>query len=214
MNWPLLVVIIVSAFIGYLLGSINTSLLVGKVFFKTDIREHGSGNAGATNTLRVLGKGSAIAVLIGDFLKGIIACLIGRYLFGELIAGNGVYLGQYIAGFFAVIGHNWPVFFGFKGGKGVMTTFAVILVFSPLAALVCLVVFIIIVAITRYVSLGSMLAATLFIIIAIILNEPLPLILIGGTLVALIIIRHSENIKRLVSGNEKKISFNTNKGKE
>lgn len=209
-----IVVVLLSAIIGYLLGSINTSLLLGRLFFKTDIREHGSGNAGATNTLRILGKGAAVAVLAGDFLKGILACLLGRYLFGELNPGSGAYLGEYIAGFFAVIGHNWPIFFGFKGGKGVMTSFAVILMFSPLAALICLVAFIIIVAISRYVSLGSILAALLFIIIAIVLKEPLLLILIGSALVALIIIRHIENIKRLFAANEKKLSFKNEQGKE
>ena len=208
------IVAILSAIIGYLLGSVNTSLLVGKIFYKTDIRKHGSGNAGATNTLRILGKGAAIAVLVGDFLKGIIACLIGRYLLGELTSGSGVYLGLYIAGFFAVIGHNWPIFFGFKGGKGVITSFAVILMFSPLTALICLAAFVLIVAVTRYVSLGSMLAAMLFISISIIIKEPLPLILVGSALVGLIIIRHGENIKRLINGSEKKLSFNNKQRKE
>lgn len=202
-----IMVIALSSLMGYLLGSVNTSLLVGKILYKTDVREHGSGNAGATNTLRTLGKGAAVAVVAGDFLKGVLACLIGRSVFGEMNPASGIYLGEYLAGFFAVIGHNWPIFFGFKGGKGVMTSFAVILMFSPTAALLCLAAFIIIVAITRYVSLGSMVCAVLFLIIAILIHEPLPMILTGAALAALIIIRHSSNIKRLINGSEKKLSF-------
>lgn len=208
------IVVLVSSLIGYILGSINTSLLIGKAFYKVDVRESGSGNAGATNTLRTLGKGAAIAVLIGDFLKGVIACLICRYVFGEINPGSGVHLGEYMAGLFVVIGHNWPVFFGFKGGKGVMTSFAVLLMFSPIAALICLIAFIIIVAISRYVSLGSMVGAVLFLVIIVILGEPLPLILIGAVLVALILLRHRDNIKRLISGNEKKLNFNKQQGEE
>ena len=202
-----IIVIAFSSVIGYLLGSVNTSIIISKVFYKTDVREYGSGNAGATNTLRTFGKAAAIAVAAGDFLKGVLACLIGRYVFGEINPGNGVFLGEYFAGLFAVIGHNWPVYFNFKGGKGVMTSFAVILMFSPTAALICLGAFILIVAVTRYVSLGSMLSAILFLILAVIFNEPLPMLLIGTVLVALIIIRHSSNIKRLLAGNEKKLTF-------
>ncbi len=197
--------IILAALAGYLLGSINTSLLVGKLFYKTDVREHGSGNAGATNTLRTLGKGPALLVVVGDLLKGIIACLIGRYLAGELIPG--VYAGEYLAGMAAVLGHNWPIYFGFKGGKGVMTSFAVVLMFSPIAALLCLVGFIIIVAFTRYVSLGSMVCALLFPIMAFIFDEPLLMVLVGTFLALLIVLRHSPNIQRLLAGNEKKLSF-------
>ncbi|MCX7773748.1 MAG: glycerol-3-phosphate 1-O-acyltransferase PlsY [Clostridia bacterium] len=197
--------IILSAVIGYLLGSINTSLVVGKLFYRTDVRDHGSGNAGATNTLRTLGKGAAIAVVVGDLLKGIIACLIGRYLAGELMPG--VYAGEYLAGMFAVLGHNWPIYFGFKGGKGVMTSFAVVLMFSPLAALLCLAGFVIIVAITKYVSLGSIVCAVLFPIIALVLGEPLMLVLVGAFLALLIVVRHMANIQRLLNGTEKKLSF-------
>lgn len=204
---PEIIVIVFSSIIGYLLGSVNTSIIIGKIVYKTDVREHGSGNAGATNVLRTFGKAAAIAVIAGDFLKGVLACLIGRYVFGEVDPGTGIFLGEYFAGFFAVIGHNWPAYFGFKGGKGVMTSFAVILMFSPVEALICLGAFIVIVAITRYVSLGSMLSAVLFLILAFILNEPLPMLLIGAAMVALIIIRHSANIKRLIAGNEKKLSF-------
>lgn len=202
-----IIVIIFSSLIGYLIGSVNTSIIIGKLLYKADVRDYGSGNAGATNALRAFGKGAALAVIVGDLLKGILACLIGRYVFGEINPGSGIFLGEYFAGFFAVIGHNWPVYFGFKGGKGVATSFAVILMFSPVAALICLGAFIVIVAITRYVSLGSMIAAIMFLVLAFIFKEPLPMLLIGTAMVALIIIRHSANIKRLIAGNEKKINF-------
>ncbi|MGI6622193.1 MAG: glycerol-3-phosphate 1-O-acyltransferase PlsY [Clostridiaceae bacterium] len=209
----MIAVIIFSSVIGYLIGSVNTSIIVGKLLYKVDVREHGSGNAGATNALRTLGKGAAAYVVIGDFIKGILACLIGRFVFGEINPGEGIFIGEYLAGFFAVVGHNWPAYFGFKGGKGVMTSFAVAMMFSPIAALICLGGFIIIVAITRYVSLGSMVCAAIFPIAALILNEPLFMVLTGAALAVLIIWRHKANIERLISGNETKLSFKTHKEK-
>jgi glycerol-3-phosphate acyltransferase PlsY len=197
--------IILSAVAGYLLGSVNTSLVLGKLFYKKDVRQYGSGNAGATNTLRTLGKTAAIMVVVGDFLKGILACLIGKWLAGE--TSDGVYGGMYVAGIMAVIGHNWPLYFGFKGGKGVMTAFAAVLMFSPLAALICLLSFVLVVAITRYVSLGSIIGGAAFPLVAWILGEQLFLILTGVLLALLIIFRHSSNISRLLNGNEKKLSF-------
>lgn len=193
--------IILSAVAGYLLGSVNTSLVLGKLFYKKDVRQYGSGNAGATNTLRTLGKTAAIMVVVGDFLKGILACLIGKWLAGE--TSDGVYGGMYVAGIMAVIGHNWPLYFGFKGGKGVMTAFAAVLMFSPLAALICLLSFVLVVAITRYVSLGSIIGGAAFPLVAWILGEQLFLILTGVLLALLIIFRHSSNISRLLDGNEK-----------
>jgi len=197
--------IILSAVAGYLLGSVNTSLVLGKLFYKKDVRQYGSGNAGATNTLRTLGKTAAIMVVVGDFLKGILACLIGKWLAGE--TSDGVYGGMYVAGIMAVIGHNWPLYFGFKGGKGVMTAFAAVLMFSPLAALICLLSFVLVVAITRYVSLGSIIGGAAFPLVTWILGEQLFLILTGVLLALLIIFRHSSNISRLLDGNEKKLSF-------
>lgn len=197
--------IILSALIGYLLGSVNTSLVIGKLFYKKDVRQYGSGNAGATNTLRTLGKTAALMVVIGDSLKGILACLIGRWLAGG--ASAGVYAGEYAAGVMAVVGHNWPLYFGFRGGKGVMTAFAVVLMLSPIAALISLLAFIAVVAVTRYVSLGSMTGAAAFPLVAWLMGEPLFLVLTGALLAVLIVCRHSSNIRRLVEGNEKKLSF-------
>lgn len=192
------------AVIGYLLGSLNTSIIVGKIY-KIDVREHGSGNAGATNTLRVLGKLPALLVVLGDIFKGVIACIIGRYLGGE--SSPGVYAGEYLGGLFAVLGHNWPVYFGFKGGKGVATSFAVALMFSPAAAGICLLCFIVIVALTRYVSLGSIISGVAFPIAAILLKEPALLVGTGAVLGLLIVLRHVSNIRRLLAGQEKKLNF-------
>jgi len=197
--------LVLSAVIGYLLGSVNTSLVVGKLIYNTDVRQYGSGNAGATNTLRTLGKTAALLVVIGDSLKGILACLMGRWLAGETSAG--VYAGEYLAGIMAVIGHNWPLYFGFRGGKGVMTAFAVALMLSPMAALICLLLFIVTVAITRYVSLGSMIGGAAFPAVAWLTDGNPYLVLTGVLLAVLIIFRHASNIKRLVDGNEKKLSF-------
>lgn len=201
----MILMLVVSAIIGYLLGSVNASLVVGKVFFKKDVRQYGSGNAGTTNTLRTLGKGAAAAVLAGDLLKGVLAVLAGYLLAGETTPGE--YAGGYVAGFFSIVGHNWPIYFGFRGGKGVLTSFAVVLMFSPLAALICLAGFILIVSLTKYVSLSSMVCALLFPLAAWLFGEPLSMILAGVLLALLIVMRHKENIKRLMTGSEKKLSF-------
>ena len=188
--------VLISAVAGYLLGSINTSLVVGK-FYGTDVRKHGSGNAGATNTLRTLGKTAALFVLIGDILKGILACLIGLMVFGRT--------GEIIAGSLAIIGHNWPLYFGFRGGKGVLTSFSVLLVIDYKIALLVLLAFIIVTLATRYVSLSSISAAVALPILAIILKRDLGLIVFYALLGLLVIIRHRSNNERLLKGTEPKI---------
>ena len=190
---------------GYLLGSLNGSLVIGKLFYKKDVREYGSGNAGATNTLRSLGAKAAAAVSIVDILKGILACIIGQLVVGYI--ENHGYVGMYVAGFAAVLGHNWPVFFGFKGGKGVLTTFSVILYISPFPALICLGVFIIVVALTGYVSLGSIIASVCWPVVSIFFDMPVILRITGILMVVLIVARHKDNIVRLINHSEKKISF-------
>lgn len=197
--------IALSIIIGYLFGSLNGSLIIGKFFYKKDVRKHGSGNAGTTNTLRTLGKGAAIAVIVIDIIKGIFACVIGKLLVGDI--DNFGYLGMYIAGLAAILGHNWPIFFRFKGGKGVLTTFTVMLYISPVPALICLLIFIIVVTLTRYVSLGSIIAAAFWPVISFVFNLPLTLIILGAFMVVLIIIRHKENIVRLINRTEKKLNF-------
>ena len=200
--------LILSAIIGYILGSLNASLIIGKVFYKKDIRELGSGNAGATNTLRTLGKGAAAAVFAIDFAKGILACTLGYIIVGYI--ENYGWAGMYLAGFAAVVGHNWPVFYGFKGGKGVLTTFAVILYISPVPALICLGVFIVMAALTKYVSLSSIIAALCWPVVSFFFDVPALVLVVAVFMVMLIIFRHKDNIIRLFHGTEKRLSIKKN----
>ncbi len=198
-----IIFLLVTAIVGYLLGSLNSSVIVSKAYGK-DIRQHGSGNAGTTNTLRVLGKFAALLVLIGDMLKGILACIIGYFIMKY--AGFSSEVGLILSGIFAVVGHNWPVYFGFRGGKGVLTTFAVVLCMDWRMALICLGLFIILVAITKYVSLGSIVVATIFAILGIPFGKSLVFIVLSWCLALMIILRHRANIVRLLNGNENKIT--------
>ena len=195
--------------LGYLLGSLNTAVIVGKIYGK-DIRSHGSKSAGLTNTLRVLGKSAAVCVLAGDILKGIIACFIGLFL------GVYVYSGEakdcvslLAAGAGAVIGHNWPVYFGFKGGKGVLTAVAVLFMVDWVMALLCLGFFVIIVALTRYVSLGTICATMLFAAISCIpvFGHTLSFYIFACLMAFMVIFRHMENIQRLLSRTENTLTF-------
>jgi glycerol-3-phosphate acyltransferase PlsY len=195
--------------LGYLLGSLNTAVIVGKIYGK-DIRAHGSGNAGLTNTLRVLGKSAAMLVLAGDILKGIIACLIGLRLgvYVQSAAGSDC-ISLLAAGAGAVIGHNWPLYFGFKGGKGALTAVAVLFMFDWVMALLCLGLFVTVVVLTRYVSLGTICAALLFVAMSFIpVFDHTLYFQIFACLMALIIVsKHRENIQRLLARTESRLSF-------
>ena len=197
-------IIIITA---YLLGNISTSYIVAKRLAGVDIRTQGSGNAGSTNVLRTLGKKAGALTFIGDVLKGLIAVLIAR-----LIA-YGVNLDDttcaYIAVVAVVLGHNYPVFLGFKGGKGVATSLGSMLGMNPLVALLCLGFFIIIVAITKYVSLGSILGIGLSPIIMMI-NHNTKGVLVTLFLAISVAITHKENIKRLLNGTERKLGQKKN----
>lgn len=201
---------IITLIIGYLLGSANTSLIVGK-FYGIDIRKHGSGNAGMTNTLRTLGKLPALYVILGDILKGIISCIIGYYILRDTppeLSGsilNVWNIGVMAGGIGAILGHNWPVYFGFKGGKGILTTFAVVMFSEPIIGLCLLGVFVVIVAITRYVSLGSILASALFPIVVGVFNKGAAFVIFAAIVAILAISRHYQNILRLISGTESKL---------
>ena len=195
--------------LGYLLGSFNTAVIVGKIYGK-DIRSHGSKNAGLTNTLRVLGKPAAAFVLAGDILKGIVACLIGLYLGVYVRSGEAVdCVSLLAAGAGAVIGHNWPVYFGFKGGKGALTAATVMFMFNWVMALICLGFFVMIVALTRYVSLGTVSAAVLFVALSFIpaFGNTFYFDVFAGLMALMIIFKHRENIRRLLSGTENKLAF-------
>ncbi|MDN5277616.1 MAG: acyl phosphate:glycerol-3-phosphate acyltransferase [Clostridiales bacterium] len=182
---------------GYLLGSIPPSFLAGKIARNIDIRQYGSGNAGATNVLRVLGVKAGIVVFLADILKGVLATLIGRWMAGET--------GAALAGFAAIVGHNWPVFLNFRGGKGIATSFGVLLVLFPLISAILFVVGVIIIAITGYVSLGSITAAILFPILLVIFGYDWKMVLFGVLVGGLALYRHRSNISRLIEGKENKL---------
>ena len=189
---------------GYLIGSIPSGLIIGRLR-RVDIRQYGSGNIGTTNVLRTLGVKFGAIVLVADVLKGVIAVLLARYIIGTP-------MGEIAAGFAAVAGHDWSVFLKFKGGRGVATSLGGLLPMAmpaPMSGVAGLVVFIILLALTRYVSLGSMLGSLGAVVtMAVFLGlDRVPweyLVYIGGV-VALIVFQHRDNIKRLVSGTESKL---------
>ncbi|WP_059103553.1 glycerol-3-phosphate 1-O-acyltransferase PlsY [Shouchella shacheensis] len=199
-----MVAFIVTAVVGYLLGSISFSYLIAKKLMKIDIRSTGSGNAGATNTLRVLGVGPAIAVLGLDILKGIVTVWLAIW-----VSSDGNNLVPAVAGFAAIVGHNWPVYFNFRGGKGVATTIGVVatLLFYP--ALIAGIVAILSIVFTRFVSLGSLLFGLLTPVAALLLLPvypyPTAYIWFSVLLALLSFWRHRDNLSRLLSGTESKI---------
>jgi glycerol-3-phosphate acyltransferase PlsY len=210
-----LLYIILSIVVSYLLGSINSAIIVSRALYKEDIRTHGSGNAGLTNILRTYGAKAAALTLIGDMLKGVLAIIFTSLFFG-LSYSKGISTSPYcyLSGAFAVLGHVFPVFYGFKGGKGVLVTATMALVLCPLHFFVLLTVFAVIVVFSRYVSLGSIVVAALFPItvclyIPLVLGIKLPIIIAAATffLGGFVIWCHRSNIKRLLAGNEKKISI-------
>ena len=200
--------IIATVVIGYLLGSISTGVLLSRAFSNTDIRSQGSGNAGTTNMLRVLGRKMALLTFVGDMLKGIIAVFIGKWLIGGELGGLLGVVG-------AVLGHYYPLYFGFKGGKGIATSFGSLLFVFPVQALLAFAVFLILVAVTHYVSVGSIAAAiTLPLLIVITRFQEPTLWIITVCIGVSVIWRHRANIKRLMTHTENKLDFGTLKGKK
>jgi glycerol-3-phosphate acyltransferase PlsY len=201
---------IVAAFtIGYLLGSLNTAVIVGKIV-GTDIKSHGSKSAGLTNAQRVLGTRAAAFVLAGDILKGVVACLIGLYLGVYLRSGDAVdCVSLLAAGGGAIVGHNWPIYFGFKGGKGVLTAITVMFMVNWMMALISFGFFVLVVAVTRYVSLGTILATLLFMVLSFLpaFGTTHYFQAFAGVIALIILFKHRENISRLLSGAENKLSF-------
>ena len=145
---------------GYLLGSILFGVLISKVMYNDDVRNHGSGNAGMTNVLRTYGKLPALFTLLGDFFKGVLAVVAGRLIFSFM--GVTAFDAGYLAGFFALLGHLYPVYFGFKGGKGILTSLGIILVVNPLVFAILLIIFLPVLFVTRIVSLVSVTGAILY----------------------------------------------------
>lgn len=182
--------------IAYLIGNISTSFIIAKLMANVDIRSVGSGNAGSTNVLRTLGKKAAAITFLGDSLKGVAAVLIARFF------GDHEYI-QLFAGISVVIGHNWPAFLKFKGGKGIATTIGVVLAINYLVALICIAFGIIILIRSKYVSLASISAITIFPIF--LFFHSTEYFVFGLSLCILAIYRHRENIERLLKGTERKI---------
>ena len=192
--------------IGYLLGSISTGVVISKALSKTDIRMHGSGNAGTTNMLRVLGRKAALLTFIGDMLKGIIAVFIGKWLVGGELGGLLGVVG-------AVLGHYYPLYFGFKGGKGIATSFGSLLFVFPVQALLAFTVFLILVGITHYVSVGSVAAAIVLPLLVVFTRFAQPqLWIITACIGASVVWRHRANIQRLMNHTESKLDFSKLKG--
>lgn len=198
--------------IGYLLGSLNFAIIFTYAFVRKDIRSLGSGNAGLTNVLRSVGAVPAVLTLLGDFFKGYLAVLALRLLL-MLLCGHpfeASYL-DYLAAYGALLGHIFPVFYRFRGGKGILVSFGAMVVLCPFAAVVCLCGFLIVVGITRYVSLGSIVGAILFptavLVRALIWGGPLWVALLAVPMTVLVIYMHRSNIVRLIHHNENKLSF-------
>jgi len=207
---------IIMAVIAYLIGSINFSVILSKKLAGFDVREKGSGNAGATNMLRSVGKKAAILTLICDILKGIIAISIAMIL-GNIIKDMNKELLVQVAGIAVVIGHTFPIFFGFKGGKGVATSLGVLLMSNWQIGLICLVFALVLMILTRMVSLGSCAAAVLFPVLTLFINENYTILTQGkngnvyfiySVILAIIVLyNHRSNIKRILNGTENKLSF-------
>ena len=222
-SWYLVLIAVVAS---YLLGSINTAVIVTKIATKgkADIREMGSGNAGFTNVLRSVGKVPAIITIVCDLLKSVIAVLIGGWLFA-VAAGNTenlgavVRIGKYICGFFCIVGHSFPIYFHFKGGKGIVSAAGMMLVADWRVFLMILATFLIVFIFSRIISLSSVISALMFPIYTFILTfffdfqgggypwlyVPLCTVAALGTTV-FVVIKHSSNIGRLLRGEEKKIT--------
>ncbi|MFD2612000.1 glycerol-3-phosphate 1-O-acyltransferase PlsY [Paenibacillus gansuensis] len=185
--------------LSYLLGSISFSFIIGKTVKGIDIREYGSGNAGATNTLRVLGKGPAVLVLALDIVKGIAAVWAARALAPDLIWVH------VLCGIAVIIGHNWPVFFGFRGGKGIATTIGVMATLSLLPALCAGIIALVLVALTRFVSLGSLVFTALLPVFLVLWGKPEEIIYTSLLVCAFAFYRHRTNIVKLLQGKENKL---------
>ena len=204
---------IIVAIVAYLIGSINFSIILSKKMAGFDIREKGSGNAGTTNMLRSVGKKAAIITLICDVLKGVVAIGIAL-LAGVIIKNLDNSLLVQIAGVLVIIGHTFPVFFKFKGGKGIATSLGVLLMINWQIGLICLVFALILMALTRMVSVGSIAAAILFPVLVLFIGQNYIVAssnwsyLIFSIMIAvLVIFNHRENVKRIFTGTENKISF-------
>lgn len=198
---------ILVSIIAYFIGSISFSVIFSRKFAGFDVRDKGSKNAGATNVLRTVGKKVAALTLLCDILKGVLAVVIAMIV-GKIWDDIDVTILKYLAGFFAILGHTFPIFFEFRGGKGVATSLGVLLLLNWQIGLICLIFAIVLIIITKMVSVGSILAAVLYPILTIFMDEfNLGVVIISILIALLVIFNHRENIKRIKSGTENKISF-------
>ena len=211
-----MVVYIIMAVIAYLIGSVNFSVILSKKMAGFDIRKKGSGNAGTTNMLRSVGKKAAAITLICDILKGVVSIIIAIIL-GNIVQESNKELLLQIAGVAVVIGHTFPIFFGFKGGKGVATSLGVLLMSNWQIGLICMVFALVLMLLTRMVSVGSCAAAVLFPVLTMFINEHYTVLTEGKSgsvyfiysliLAIIVLYNHRENIKRILNGTENKLSF-------
>ena len=211
-----MIVYIIMAIIAYCIGSVSFSVIFSKKFAGFDVREKGSGNAGTTNMLRSVGKKAAALTLVCDVLKGVIAIIIAIIL-GNIIENLNRELLLQIAGVAVVLGHTFPIFFQFKGGKGVATSLGILLMSNWQIGLICLVFAIVLMALTRIVSLGSCAAAVLFPVLTLFINDHYTVLtegkqgstyLVYSIIMAVIVLfNHRSNIKRILNGTENKLSF-------
>ncbi|MGM9594087.1 MAG: glycerol-3-phosphate acyltransferase [Candidatus Onthomonas sp.] len=193
------------AVISYFLGCCNSSIIISKYVLKDDVRKYGSGNAGLTNFYRVYGKKNVVWVILLDVLKAVVSCLIGGALLGAVM--DWAILGKYIAGLFCMLGHVFPCMFGFKGGKGVLSGGAIAIMLDWRIALVVWGIFIILVAFSKMVSLGSMGAAISFPLMTWTIYHSAVLLVLSVLISVLICWRHKDNAKRIAHGEENKLEF-------
>ena len=210
-----MVAYIIMALIAYAIGSVNFSVIISKKMAGFDVREKGSGNAGSTNVLRTVGKKAAAITLVCDILKGVVAILIA--LLVGLIAGESASKAILVevAALAVVLGHTFPVFFGFRGGKGVATSLGIILLVNWKIGLICLVFALALMALTRMVSLGSISASVLFAVLTMFITDSyvagiehdFSFVVFGVLLAAFVIFNHRSNLKRILNGTENKLNF-------
>lgn len=187
----------------YLLGSLSFAIIVSKITLGKDIREYGSGNAGLTNSYRTMGAGKTLFVLLGDIAKGAAAISIGALLAGPV--------GKLVAGIFVILGHMFPLYFGFRGGKGVLVGAVMLLLFDWRIFLIAFVLFFVAVALTRWISLGSILGAISFPITTFVFYDDPVLVAMAFGMAAAVIFMHRSNIMRILRGEENKFSFKSKK---
>ncbi len=207
-----MVLYVIMAIIAYLIGSISFSVLISKKMAGFDVREKGSGNAGSTNVLRTVGKKAAAITLVCDVLKGVVAVLIA-VIIGKIAKNVSPAILVETAAVFVVLGHTFPIFFEFKGGKGVATSLGIALLINWKIGLICLVFALLLMALTRMVSLGSISASVLFAVLTIFIRDSYivdfesSFIIFGFLLAAFVVFNHRTNLQRILSGTENKLSF-------